>query len=123
MTLKNFQIMLATMASILTMLIKNIETYLRLLILMYADDTVLISDYAAKLQSSLYNLVDFCKLWNLNINKDKTKAMVTLFDSRKDGHFSLEIEGTELEIMSTYEYLGVIFSNTCSLFQAFFSVK
>ena len=90
---------------------------------MYADDTVLISDYAAKLQSSLYNLVDFCKLWNLNINKDKTKAMVTLFDSRKDGHFSLEIEGTELEIMSTYEYLGVIFSNTCSLFQAFFSVK
>jgi len=39
---------------------KNIETYLRLLILMYADNTVLISDYAAKLQSSLYNFVDFC---------------------------------------------------------------
>jgi len=68
-------------------------------------------------------LVDYCKLLNLNINIDKTKAMVTLFDSRKDGHSSFEIEGTELEIMSTYKYLGVIFSNTCSLFQAFFSVN
>ena len=86
--------MLATMASILTMLIKNIETYLRILILIYADDTVLISDYLVKLQSSLYNFVDFCKLLNLNINKDKTKSMIPLFDSRKDGHFSFEIEGT-----------------------------
>jgi len=48
-------------------------------------------------------LVDYCKLLNLNINIDKTKAMVTLFDSRKDGHSSFEIEGTELEIVSTYK--------------------
>ena len=31
----------------------NIETYLRILILIYADDIVLISDYLVKLQSSL----------------------------------------------------------------------
>ena len=45
-------------------------------LLMYADDTILIAESAEELQKSIDALEDYCKLWKLQINSQKTKVMI-----------------------------------------------
>ena len=46
---------------------------INLFLLMYADDTVLISESAEGLQRMLNALLSYTKKWNLTVNIDKTK--------------------------------------------------
>ena len=82
--------------------------YIEILLLMYADDTILISDDPQKLQNTLNNLVSYCKDWKLNTNTEKTKVMV-LGTKTKNLHF--KIMNKELEIVKSYKYLGTHFSS------------
>ena len=43
--------------------------------LLYADDTILMSNNPTSLQKSLNDFVNYCQEWKLEINIDKTKAM------------------------------------------------
>jgi hypothetical protein len=49
---------------------------LKLIVLMYADDTILISDTPHGLQQSLNCLRDYCKVWKLQVNESKTKVVI-----------------------------------------------
>jgi hypothetical protein len=49
--------------------------YLKLLVLLYADDTILLSETHLDLQYHLKVFEDYCKSWNLNINTNKTKIV------------------------------------------------
>jgi len=44
-------------------------------VLLYADDTILMSNNPTSLQKSLNDFVNYCQEWKLEINFDKTKAM------------------------------------------------
>ena len=44
--------------------------------LMYADDIVLISQSAKGLQNCLNKLSNYCDIWNLSVNIDKSKVIV-----------------------------------------------
>ena len=44
--------------------------------LLYADDLILVSESAAGLQSCIDSLQTFCSDWRLNVNLNKTKAML-----------------------------------------------
>lgn len=46
--------------------------YIKLLILLYADDTILLAESETDLQFMLDNFDNFCDLWKLNINVHKT---------------------------------------------------
>ncbi len=50
--------------------------YLKLLILLYADNTVLISETAADLQHSLNKFQEYCTQWKLTVNTMKTKIVI-----------------------------------------------
>ena len=50
--------------------------YLKFIVLLYADDTAIICESPDEFQITLDNFVDFCKLWKLNINYDKTKIVI-----------------------------------------------
>ena len=77
--------------------------YIEILLLIYADDTILISDDPQKLQNTLNNFASYCKDWKLNINTEKTKVMA-LGSKTKNLHFN--IMNKELEIVKSYKYLG-----------------
>ena len=47
-----------------------------LVMLMFADDMILISKTAAGLQLLLNQLHSYCKEWNLTDNVDKTKTVI-----------------------------------------------
>jgi hypothetical protein len=57
--------------------------FLRIFILLYADDVLLISESANALQNALNAFSLYCKQWKLKVNTNKTKIMV--FSKRKFG--------------------------------------
>ena len=50
--------------------------WLKLLILLYADDTVILSDNAKDFQTSLNAFHNYCLEWKRNVNTSKTKIVV-----------------------------------------------
>lgn len=89
------------------------EPWLKLLVLLYADDTVILSDTPAGLQHCLDKICEYCRQWKLVINKEKTKAMV--FERRKSAILPVFfINGQEIETVCEFKYLGVVFTHTGS---------
>jgi hypothetical protein len=88
----------------------EIDTFLKIIVLLYADDTILVSDDPQKLQSCLDDFVEYCSIWHLNINISKTKAIV--FGTRNDRNFSFKINNTPIQIVKSYKYLGTQFSKS-----------
>ncbi len=79
-------------------------------LLMFADDVVLLSSDASGLQICLNKLSDYCAKWKLSISKQKTKVMIFNKPGRSYAlKFKFYVDGTEIDIVSEYCYLGVIF--------------
>ena len=76
------------------------------MLLLYADDTILISESNISLQNTLDDCVDYCNTWKLNINEEKTKVIV--FGSRSK-QLTFTLGNSELEIVDSYKYLGTCF--------------
>ncbi|XP_074661598.1 uncharacterized protein LOC141914230 [Tubulanus polymorphus] len=90
---------------------ENEDLWVQLLVLLYADDTILLADSASALQKNLDMLVAYCKRWKLVINISKTKAIV--FEKRKSIRQPVfNIDGVLIETVSEFKYLGVLFNYT-----------
>lgn len=89
--------------------------FLKLLILLYADDTIIFSESNTELQTCLNRFDAYCKEWKLNVNYSKTKVVV--FGSRKIGALAFHINENPIEIVGEYKYLGVLFKSTGSFIQ------
>jgi hypothetical protein len=49
----------------------KLNLYLKLFIILYADDTVIMAESAADLQKQLDSFSDYCDIWRLKINVEK----------------------------------------------------
>ena len=61
--------------SLTTKIEDELVVYLKVLLLMYADDTVIFSHNKKELQKSLNIYSRYCSIWKLDINTSKTKIM------------------------------------------------
>jgi hypothetical protein len=52
-----------------------LEIYLKMFVLLYADETVLMSETSDGLQTLLNNFYEYSKLWKRKVKIDKTKIM------------------------------------------------
>ena len=88
----------------------EIESLMKIMVLMYADDTIILSDSAAGLQKALDALHTYCATWQLQVNCSKTKVVV--FGKRKfdPTKFTFKFNGSELELVHSYKYLGLTVS-------------
>ena len=84
----------------------NLCALLKLYILLYADDTVLLAESPKDLQNSMYLMEEYCYLWKLKINASKSKY--TVF-SRGEIRNRLEIcfGENKLDVFDHYKYLGL----------------
>ena len=85
--------------------------YLKLFLLLYADDTILISESVTGMQRMLNVFDDYCTRWKLSVNLDKTN--VVIFEKRKcRRNVIFKMKGEEIT------YLGLLFNDNCSFVPA-----
>ncbi len=53
-----------------------LDNYIKLLVLMYADDTILIADSEENLQQAIKCMETYSGTWKLIVNETKTKVMI-----------------------------------------------
>ena len=87
---------------------------LKLFVLFYADDAVIFSDSRTGLQEGLNVLGEYCQRWKLKLNIEKTKIVVFRAGGRLSGLDSWSYNGTPLEIVNCFTYLGICLSYTGS---------
>ena len=78
-------------------------------ILLYADDIVLISENESNLQKMLDHVEFWCKKWQMRVNVDKTKVVHFRNKRKNKTSFNFKINGSKIEIVDHYQYLGIIF--------------
>ena len=88
----------------------EIDTFLKLYVLLYADDTIIMAEKHEDLQKALNAAFAYCNLWKLKINIDKTK--IIRFSKRKPRYSpqTFWLNNQPVEIVDTYTYLGTVFS-------------
>lgn len=96
-------------------LASNIKSSIKL----FADDCVLYrritnEDDNLLLQGDLNRVSDWCNTWLMNLNVTKCKSMTITRSSITPKLFDYTLNGTRLEQVSSYKYLGVYITNDLS---------
>ena len=87
----------------------DIEVFLRLHVLLYADDTIVMVETPEQLQKALNAVSDYCSQWNLTVNTSKTKNVI--FSRGKVRRYPDFVFGRDkLDVVDEYVYLGVKFN-------------
>ena len=86
---------------------------MKLSIILYADDTVLMSESSSNLQTLLDKFYLYCDTWKMKVNVDNTR-IVFFSKGRLPRNLISNYNGTNIEIVKDFNYLGVYFSRTGS---------
>lgn len=83
---------------------------IRLFLLFYADDMVLLAKSPESLSKMLKDVETYCNTWGLKINVMKTKAMI--FENGRTSHYDFKIYNNSIEQVESFKYLGInLFKN------------
>ena len=93
------------------------DLYLKLFIILYADDTILFSDCPKDLQLQLDIFCDYCRQFKLKVNISKTKCM-TFSKGRNSNNQIFKFDGENIENVNQFNYLGIVFTKTCTFTEA-----
>jgi hypothetical protein len=93
--------------------IEDAHMYLKLLILLYADDTVIFSENEHDMQNALKYFKEYCDKWRLTVNVDKTKIVI-FRKGRRRRHTIFNLGNENIEILEEYKYPGIYFTRTGS---------
>ena len=80
--------------------------------LLYADDLGLVSRSQAGLQAQMHLLRTYSGLWQIFVNVAKTRGMVFQHAASAAVPLHLTYDGSEVEVVDAFCYLGVIFHRT-----------
>ena len=61
--------------------LEQLGFYIKIFIMLYADNTVIMSETEEGLQQAFLNFEQYCDLWKLKVNTQKTK--IAIFSKRK----------------------------------------
>ena len=80
---------------------------LRVWVLLYADDTIILAKNTGDQQKALDALADYCEQWKITVNVSKTKIILSRGKIRKKPMFRIN---TEMIVVDEFVYLGTTFS-------------
>ena len=83
---------------------------IKLFLLLYADDITIFSVTAEGLQEGSNLLRSYCTKWKLMLNTDKTKIVAFRKGGILPRNLKLNYNGSELKIVSSFSYLGIVFN-------------
>ena len=80
-----------------------------LIIILYADGIV--GGYTVgRLEFMINVLAEYCRLWSLIVNLCKTKIVVFRRGGKLERSEKWYFNGKKMDVVSSYQYLGIIFS-------------
>jgi len=86
--------------------LNGIEVFLKLYILLYADDTAIIAENERELQLALDSMHEYCVVNKLRVNASKTK--IVIFSRGKVRNYPVFKFGDDvLDVTDSYPYLGI----------------
>jgi len=94
-----------------------VQAGLKIKLLGYADDIVLVASHPASLQRMIYVLQEYCELWSLRINVNKSKIVVFKNGGRPAKSERWFLGKEPIEVVSSYRYLGMTLTSTLSMNQ------
>ena len=83
-----------------------------LILLLFADDMIILGDSLENIQSSLNRLSIYCNKWSLEVNSSKTKVMVFRKRGRIFENERFTYNDTLIEVVDDFNYLGTVFNYT-----------
>ena len=87
----------------------EIEFFINMYTLLYADDTLILAESPEDLQLALDEVGNYCQTWGLSINQTKTKVVIfSRGKVKKQFHF--KIGNINIDTDSEYCYLGIVFN-------------
>ena len=87
----------------------ELQVYLKIFCLLYADDTLILAERDKELQKALDSLNTYCNKWALNVNIDKTKVII--FSKGKIKKFkNFKLGENTIDVVDDYVYLGTTFN-------------
>jgi hypothetical protein len=86
------------------------DKYLKLFLLMYADDTAILANSEKNLQKALNYLWSYCTMWKLKVNSEKSKVMIFSKKKVKKDKFKFTYNGCVLDVVDSFKYLGITFN-------------
>ena len=87
----------------------EIQVYLKIFCLLYANNTLILAEIATDLQIALNSLYTYCKKWDLTVNADKTKVIIfSRGNIRK--YKSIKFCDNSTDVYDDYVYLGTTFN-------------
>ena len=82
----------------------DVEYFIRIFTLLYADDTIILAESAEQLQLALNAVYNYCNEWSLTVNTAKTK--VVIFSQGKVSLYPTFLFGHDhLDVVDEYTYL------------------
>ena len=90
----------------------EIDTFLKLYVLLYADDSIILAESAEELQRALNALHDYCKQNDIIVNTDHTKekTRIIIFSKGKTRKFPIfTYDNDTIDVVHEYTYLGIRF--------------
>lgn len=97
--------------------LNELYNFLKIYILLYADDTVILSENEQDFQNALNMYVNYCEQWKLTINFSKTKIVIFSKGVLRNG-YTFTMKNEMIEIVDEFKYLGVVFSRSGSFLNA-----
>ncbi len=88
----------------------TLNTYLQLLVIMYADDTVILSDSENGMKQALLALNEYTREWKLQVNCNKTKVVVFSRGKVQTDKYKFKLGEDDIEVVGHYKYLGITFN-------------
>ena len=88
----------------------DLQIFLKLLITLYADDTVLLAGSKEDLQKCLDGLKQYCDKWKLEVNANKTKIIIFSQGRPLTSNHNFMLGDSIIEVVRDFRYLGVTFS-------------
>ena len=84
----------------------DVEVFLKMYVLLYADDTIVMAETPEDLQSALNAACDYCQTWHLTVNTSKTKVII-FSSGQVRSHTDFLFGQTKLEVTDSFIiYLG-----------------
>ena len=83
----------------------ELNLYLELLLLLYADETVIFSNNKENFKKGLNEFYKYCQMWKLNVNFSKTEIIVLY--SKNNDNLEFKIGDHIIKITKTYKYLDL----------------